>query len=276
MLRTMGSSLMAKASPGGAFRKTEEARIDNPALPGKGEIGTISRGMMEEPIERQVPPGSTKVVSSSPAVEPTTEATPIGMLPTQPLAPTQPSTPGMTPTRGTGNPPDVGIIQPALRSQSTGVAGKTTSGGALQGAQAATLYQPPQGPQTDVLGAQAENRLPLAGGPGSASLAGKVIATGGQGSTQSYSNPNPIVSGARSIAGALGEAGRTVGNALGIPQVGFTSALRSFASNPQNTNALNSAANKVAQSVSSNIRSGGAIGQAAQKVSGWLRSLFGK
>ncbi len=68
-LRTLGTSLLAKASPGSKSRDVAETNIDSPAIPGKGVPGTLSRGLIEEPLQRAVPPGSQKVVGASPIVE---------------------------------------------------------------------------------------------------------------------------------------------------------------------------------------------------------------
>src|SRR3990167_8772150 len=68
-LRSLGSSLVAKGSPGGTYRKTEERRIETPDLPGRGKVGSIDRAQLEEPLERQVPGGSQKVVGVQPTVE---------------------------------------------------------------------------------------------------------------------------------------------------------------------------------------------------------------
>ena len=70
MLRSnLGSSLVAKASPGAKLRETQEQKLMTPQIPGKGAIGSISRAGLEEPLKREVPAGSEKVVGVKPLVE---------------------------------------------------------------------------------------------------------------------------------------------------------------------------------------------------------------
>lgn len=68
-LRSLGSSLVAKASPGATYRKQAETNIENPELPGRGKVGSIDRAQLEEPLERSVPGGSQKIVGVQPTVE---------------------------------------------------------------------------------------------------------------------------------------------------------------------------------------------------------------
>lgn len=66
-LRSIGSSLLAKSNPGGAYRKAEEQNIQNPQT--SGDLGLIARSNIEEPIARQVSPGSAKIVAQQPIFE---------------------------------------------------------------------------------------------------------------------------------------------------------------------------------------------------------------
>ena len=91
-LRTLGSSLVAKSRPGGAYRQVAENRVANPDLPNKGQIGSLERSLVEDPLTRATPGGSNKVVSSSPALEgqapiadPTVAGTGIGLSPNLPV-----------------------------------------------------------------------------------------------------------------------------------------------------------------------------------------------
>ena len=68
-LRQVGSSLVAKASPGAAYRQSSEQRITKPAIPGKAEVGSVGRKFLEEPFNQAVPGGSEKVVRSGPGIE---------------------------------------------------------------------------------------------------------------------------------------------------------------------------------------------------------------
>ncbi len=68
-LRSLGSSLVAKASPGATYRKQAETSIERPDLPNRGKVGSIDRSQLEEPLERSVPGGSQKIVGVQPTVE---------------------------------------------------------------------------------------------------------------------------------------------------------------------------------------------------------------
>lgn len=72
MIRTVGSALLAKSLPGGKLRDVEEFARTKPEIPGKGQAGTLSRSLIEEPLTRQVPPGSAKIVGVQPTIEGTT------------------------------------------------------------------------------------------------------------------------------------------------------------------------------------------------------------
>lgn len=69
MLRSLGSSLVAKSSPGGKLRELKEQSVTTPQIPGKGAIGSISRSGIEEPLKRETPAGSEKVVGMQPIIE---------------------------------------------------------------------------------------------------------------------------------------------------------------------------------------------------------------
>jgi hypothetical protein len=267
----MGSSLLAKSSPGGALRKVDETKIEAPALPGKGEIGSVSRGMLEEPIERQVPPGSTKVVSSAPSVEPNAVA-PTGILPTQPITPGQAGAPGIglpasTPMRGVnGASPDVGMMQPTIRSQA-GAPGKAVSGGGVQG-KTATAYLPQETSSVGYQGEAGQQSNPNLINAISGNVSGKTYATEGQPRTSAQTR-----SGLANIAGILGAQTGTVRSIANAEPIG--NAIRSAVSAVAKYNPA-AMANQAGTAVANMVKSGGAVGQAAQKVSGWLRSLFGK
>ncbi len=60
---------VAKAQPGSIGREAVQKRIEKPEIPQKGEVGNITRSLLEEPLERRVPVGSEKVVSAVPIPE---------------------------------------------------------------------------------------------------------------------------------------------------------------------------------------------------------------
>ena len=81
-LRSLGSSLVAKAQPGSASRDTIEARITKPSIPGKGAPGSTERNLVEEPLLNTTP-GTEKVVSVAPEAEAASMASPGGVTPDQ-------------------------------------------------------------------------------------------------------------------------------------------------------------------------------------------------
>lgn len=282
--------MLAKANPGGALRKTAEAQIENPALMDKGGIGTLSRAGLEEPINRQVPPGSTKVVSSSPAVEP--NVAPSGVLPTQPITsgiglPEGNAPQAPTPVRGAGSPvPNVGFIQPTVRSQATGAQAKTTSGGALSNAGASVLTQQKMGGQTNVQGQPstlgAEDYVnPFVGG----ALGGKVRADEGG----SAYRPTTLQQIAGSVGSAMQKAGDAAKAGLAGPaaqllrsvvgSTGTAGNLQRFGGDPNVAKAGTGSVQKAAQSAVSALRSYNPV-QTFQsnvnKTTSFLRSLFGR
>lgn len=65
----IGSSLVAKANPASPIRKTEESKIANPAIPGKGESGSLARKFVEQPFLKPIPEGSARTVSVTPSID---------------------------------------------------------------------------------------------------------------------------------------------------------------------------------------------------------------
>lgn len=81
------SSLQNSPQAGGLYRKKLEQRSKLEAIPeGKGAIGTMTRNLVEEPIERPVAPGAKKVVGVKPSVVPTEDR---GILPQNASSPEQ-------------------------------------------------------------------------------------------------------------------------------------------------------------------------------------------
>src|SRR3990172_8666881 len=69
MIRSLGSSLLAKAGTGSLSRKKDETRITKPEVPGKGAVGTAARDLTQETNITPVAPGSEKVIRSAPGME---------------------------------------------------------------------------------------------------------------------------------------------------------------------------------------------------------------
>ncbi len=67
-MRSLGSSLVAKGGVGGKYREIVESNIEGQPAD-KGQVGTVSRNQIEEPLARPVSDGSNKVVAAKPIVE---------------------------------------------------------------------------------------------------------------------------------------------------------------------------------------------------------------
>lgn len=203
MLRSLGSSLVAKSSPGGKLREIGERAITTPQIPGKGAIGTLSRGGIEEPLKREVPAGSEKVVGMQPIVE-SQAGLPADVIPSE-VMPPAPIPEGMSPSVNAS-------VPQGNRGQALfqgGVGG--SSGGAAAGASRAATKQVSQGdpyigykkPVPEVQGAQTSSQDPRSvnvgtGVPFASTLGGKVYA----GDTN---NPVPRTA-AQAVVGGLGKA----------------------------------------------------------------------
>lgn len=75
-------AMLTKSAPGSLSRRRLEERTKTEALPeGKGELGSLSRELVEEPIDRPVAPGAKKVVGVKPSVEEAGSG--LGFLPAQ-------------------------------------------------------------------------------------------------------------------------------------------------------------------------------------------------
>jgi len=77
----IGSSLVAKANPASPIRKTEQNKIENPAVPGKGATGSLTRQFIEQPFLRPIPEGSARTVSVNPNVEAGAISSPTSQVP---------------------------------------------------------------------------------------------------------------------------------------------------------------------------------------------------
>lgn len=67
-LRSLGSSLVAKNSPGSKSREIVENRLNSPTVPDKGDPGSLQRSLTEETKVTPVAPGSEKQIRVSPGV----------------------------------------------------------------------------------------------------------------------------------------------------------------------------------------------------------------
>lgn len=80
----IGSSLVAKANPASPIRKTQEAMMENPAIPGKAEPGTLGRAFVEQPFLKPIPEGSARTVSVTPSADSASISSPTAPVPTPP------------------------------------------------------------------------------------------------------------------------------------------------------------------------------------------------
>lgn len=278
-LRTVGSTLLAKANPGGALRSKEEKLVERPDIPDAGAVGSVNRQMVEEPLQRQVPEGSVKVVSATPTVEGTTVATP-GMNPAQPMAGQGmgtgmfPGESGATPSRGAANQPlFAGGVSPeagpsaSLRSNvQPGRTGSTVSGGALPGAQVATAYKSEEAPSVNVQGERSisEDRTPLSVG-----LFGQI-------GNKAFAEGTPGESKTRTLGQGIAQ---TVGSGLGpiFQATPVGRAIMSYANSPQVTSSGGGSIQKAVQNVGAALRSYNPVqtfSSNVNKAASVLRSLF--
>jgi hypothetical protein len=266
MLRTLGSSLVAKASPGARLRETTEQQIQKPEFPNKGQVGTLSRASVEEPLTREVPPGSEKIVSIQPTIE-GTQVAPVNVAPL-PTAPVSPVIPGVSlPSSVTASVPSGAQNQALFKGGVSTPTGKAPMGGIASTVSKPAVAAPavtskaatttpvsvkaPIAPTTvsGFLGGILPSVMSLGGkiyaeGEGtniprnlSQAIAGKVasvIPSGNlpvvgnlQSALQNYSVSPQI---AKSGQGSLGGAIKTVAKSGGLPGL-ISNALRSQASN---------------------------------------------
>ncbi|MCL4482636.1 MAG: hypothetical protein M1445_08495 [Bacteroidetes bacterium] len=289
-LRSLGSSLMAKASPGGALRKRTEERIQGATQAGAqaGQPGSVQRQSVQEPLEKQVPTGTQKVVSVQPTIQPTVKG-----AETAPTAGIVPQMGGAGMAGATGRSIASGGGQASPVSPGGGAARVSAqaptavSAGAAPGARPATRNAPTPGGGGAVLGLQAPpsptySQSGFLGGilPTALSLGGRSMAGGGNESVpQNFG---------QAVAGAVGNAINTVGRALGnpLPERNVSENLQKFASNVSNTikgvgsiskpaATVQAVAQKAAPVVQNVVRSvQKAVQQATQKATNVLRSLF--
>lgn len=77
-LRSLGSNLLAKASPGSSLRETEEQRKQGavPEQNAGAQPTSVVRETLDQPIEKSVPGGTEKVIASKPAIQPNVSSAP--------------------------------------------------------------------------------------------------------------------------------------------------------------------------------------------------------
>lgn len=288
MIRSLGSSLLAKAGAGSLSRKKEEARITKPEIPGKGAVGTAGRDLTQETNITPVAPGSEKVIRSAPGIE---SASLPGMAANQVPLVAGIGLPNVPSTAGAANQPmfQGGGGAPAPASQA-GQAGRQAQVRATTGA-----------PIGAVAGARAERAAQAAAEPGlTFDVGGNSIpasyAGGGIGLLPSIANffggrvqaapeaAKAVISAGRTtaqkVAGAAGKALTAVGTALKAPQLapgGLGAQAQTWGGQPVKTvqgNKIVAQQINPVQAISTALRS---VTQAAKNTVSKLRSkLFGK
>lgn len=212
MLRTIGSALLAKSQPGGRFRELEEFARTKPEIPGKGQAGTLSRSLIEEPLTRQVPTGSEKIVSVQPTIEGTT------VSPVRPINPFleavgSPTMPSTVP-KGSQNQALLQGFSPPTQSSTTRPA-VVSSSPSNQATSVRIQGQPSETFQSSSTQPTTGNRLTT-----------RVIA--GEGNEQAPQVPSFLRSGARYLSN---QAANLIEGPLRnkAPELGISEKLRSFA-----------------------------------------------
>jgi len=277
---TLGTSLVAKGNPGGKLREVVEQGINEAALTGAGQTGSIQRAQIEQPLERPVSPGSEKIVSATPALEGGV-VTPMDVDPLN---------------AGIGLPSGA-VARPGANAQAlfqgnpgnqAASPGRPNPGAAPQvramnaaPANVATAYRPPA-PQGDVMGAStaqpaqpSQQNQQVQGGsnirtqavvkPLIGTLGGKVYADAPSNKPVVVQKPVQATTG-QYLAGGAGRAISAVGNAINSPAVkNVGNQLQSFGGQRPQGDIRGSVA-----TAASNLRS-----QAANVVNSLLRSLTG-
>lgn len=276
MIRSLGSSLLAKAGTGSLTRKKDETRITKPDIPGKGAVGTAGRDLTQETNITPVAPGSEKVIRSAPGIE---SASLPGMAANQvPLVAGIGLNPGMVPGAGANRPSaaNQAMFQGGAPASQEGQAGRQATTGASTGQvlgsvatskanRAAEAARAAQGESAQV---QAE-RVPFGQGslPDIGIFGGRVSAEeGGNTSAQPTNTWQPTAG--QYVSGAIGKAINTIGQKLGniLPEKNISEQLQNFGG-------AQSVAAAGKGSIGSALRS---VVQQATNTWNKLRSKFGR
>lgn len=276
MIRSLGSSLLAKASAGSLSRKKEEARIVKPEIPGKGAVGTAGRDLTEQTQIQPVAPGSEKVIRSAPGIESASLPGVAGVAPKDvPLVAGMGLSPaaaaasgGASVSQGGGAASQAGQ---AGRQAATGVSTGSTTGNISAARAAGATSAPTAGNVSSSYEAQ---RLPF-GSVGSTLpdigiFGGRVSANEPNPSAQPSSNTwQPTTS--QYVSGAIGKAINSIGNALGniFPEANVSERLQNYGGSQSVAAAGKGSVTKAAQNVSGALRS---VVQSVQNAISNLRS----
>lgn len=288
MIRSLGSSLLAKAGTGSLTRKKEETRITKPEIPGKAATGTAGRDLVEETNITPTAPGSEKVVRSAPGIE---SASLPGVAARQvPLVAGMGMTtaPGAAAPGANNQPMFQGGVSGGNRgggapASQTGQAGRQAVLGASAGApmgavataranRAAEAARTAEAEAAQVQGGRvpfASSELPNIGIFGS-----RVSAAGGGESQKPQGQWQPTTG--QYIAGAVGKAINTIGQKLGnkLPEMKVSENLQKYGGSSSVAAAGRGSVEKAVQNVSGALRS---VVESAKNTVSKLRSkLFGR
>ena len=265
----IGSSLVAKANPASPIRKTEEQKVENPAIPGKGDVGSLNRQFVEQPFLKPIPEGSARTVSVTPEAAAASQSSPTSPLPQ-----------GGNVVPGVGNSGQPQPLRSGANSQALfqgGVstpAAPTAKGGNV--ARSASVSAPSKG----AIGAKTGQITPGAAftytpevvnpftglSPSVQQLGGRVSA--GEGNNKKLVSQVPATT-AQLLGGAAGKLLTNIGTAIKAPQLtpgGLGAKLQTFGG-------ASSVAQQGIGSASNALRS---VVQAVSNSLNKLRSLFKK
>lgn len=282
MIRSIGSSLLAKAGTGSLSRKKEETRILKPEIPGKGAVGTAPRELVQETNITPVAPGSEKVIRSAPGVESASLPGVAGVAPTQvPLVAGIGSPGGAPMARGDrGNQPmfaggGTAASAPGQAGRQA-VAGASTGApmGAVSTARAAGMTSTPTMGEVSKAVAQ---RVPFGEGslPNIGIFGGQIQAKEGESGGQQTSQPSAgwQPTAAQYVAGKVGSLINKY-KPTGNLSLGLANKAEKFGGSQSVAAAGKGSITKAAQNIGGALRS---VTQAAKNTVSKLRSkLFGR
>ena len=283
MIRSLGSSLLAKAGTGSLSRKAQETRLTKPEIPGKGAVGTAGRELVEQTDITRTAPGSQKIVRSAPGIE---SASLPGIAAHQVPLLAGMGSPGGAPVQMFQG---RGLMAAGAPASQPGIAGRQASSiatmaaprGQVAGArteraaQAAAAQAAARGQVTPQAASVQAQRVPFSASelPNIGMFGGRVSAdTGGQQTAQQSNQWQPTT--AQYAVGGAGRALTNIGTALKAPQIvsgGLGAKMQTYGGSQSVAAAGRGSVEKAVQNISSALRS---VTQKAQSAINKLRSKF--
>lgn len=283
-LRSLGSSLVAKSTPGSATRDLLEKQISKPAIPGKGEIGTTSRDLVSEPQVVAAAPGSEKIVAAGPGVEGSQVISPTDVAPTQTMQPLLAGGMGLPQGPGQAGSNNMAMMdgsasRVAASAPTAGRSATARSGGPVAGSSIAGGNISVPGASTSVTAPRSQSMYEMAPSTGT-TWGSKVIAAPENAPTAPI-KVSSQPSAAQEFFGGVGKALTSVGSSLGLGQLvpgGLGAKLQTYGGQP--TRVQTGSSGSIAQDFSNvarplTLRSMVDVAkQAASQGYSKLRSLF--